>query len=270
MRHGGPIDEAQRARKDERRVRKGDARTARKDDARAARKEEARTAGAPPLTPPGAAAETEAPTSFDPLLADLPRARRRWQRTDPILADLARAHPPAPWPDANDDPFVSLARAIVHQQVSLAAGRTIYARFEAAVGGRVAPLAVLAAGEATVRGAGLSGQKTSYVLDLAARVADGELDFAGLAALDDDAATAQLVQVKGIGAWSAKMFLLFHGARPDICPWEDLGVRLAVERFYGVDAKETAAWIRDVARPLWSPYNSLAARVLWNARRADD
>jgi DNA-3-methyladenine glycosylase II len=204
---------------------------------------------------------------LEPLLADLAAAIDHWRPTDPVLADLAQAHPPGPWPDANDDPFVALVRAIVHQQVSLAAGRTIYGRFEAAVG-QVAPGPVLAAGEHALRGAGLSGQKTSYVLDLAARVADGSLDLARLGDASDDEVVAALTQVKGIGVWSAKMFLLFHLQRPDVCPWEDLGVRIAVTSFYGIPEGEATAWLRDEARPRWSPYNSLAARVLWNARRA--
>ncbi len=202
----------------------------------------------------------------DPVLAHLPAAIAHWRTTDPVLAELAESDPPGAWPDDNDDAFVSLCRAIVHQQVSLAAGRTIYGRFEAAVG-TVAPAHILAAGEETLRGAGLSGQKTSYLLDLSGRVQDGLLHIDALHAMDDEAATAALVAVKGIGVWTAKMFLLFHLGRLDVCPWEDLGVRLSVERFYGLPEKEAAAWIRHDAQARWSPYNSLAARVLWNARR---
>lgn len=201
-------------------------------------------------------------------LRALPDVIRHWQTTDPVLAGLAESDPPSPWPPDADDAFTSLCAAITHQQVSLAAGRTIFARFRDAVGGAVTPDGVLGAGEAVLRGAGLSGQKTAYVLDLAAKVVDGDLDLEGLADRDDEAAVAALTEVKGIGVWSAKMHLLFHLGRPDVCPWEDLGVRLAVERFYGVPEKDAAAWIRDEARPNWSPYNSLAARVLWNARRS--
>lgn len=205
----------------------------------------------------------------DALLVLLPEAVAHWRTTDPVLAGLTEAHPLEPWQDDVSDPFVALARAIVHQQVSMAAGRTSYGRFEAAVGGAVAPGPVLAAGEAVLRSAGLSGQKAGYLLDLAGKVADGKLDLGALRDLDDEAATAALTMVRGIGVWSAKMHLLFHLARPDVCPWEDLGVRLAVERFYGVPEQEAAAWIRDEARARWSPYNSLAARVLWNARRVE-
>lgn len=207
-------------------------------------------------------------TATDPLLRNLSAAIRHWHESDPTLADLAQAHPPEPWPDHNDDPFVALARAIVHQQVSMAAARTIYGRFEQAVG-RVAPQEVMQAGEPALRAAGLSTQKTTYLLDLAARCASGELDLAGLQEMEDTLAVLALTQVRGIGVWSAKMFLIFHLHRPDVCPHEDLGVRLAVEKFYGVPEKEAAKWLQE-REAAWSPWNSLAARVLWHARRADD
>lgn len=201
-----------------------------------------------------------------PLLADLDAAVAHWRTTDPVLAGLATRVPPEPWPEHDPDPFVDLCMSITHQQVSLAAGRTIYGRFVDAVGGAVTPGAVLAAGEARLRGAGLSGQKTGYILDLAARVDDGSLPIHDLARLDDDAVLAALTAVRGIGVWTAKMFLLFHLRRPDVCPWEDLGVRLSVEQHYGIPAGDAAAWLRDEARRRWSPHNSLAARVLWSAR----
>ncbi len=212
----------------------------------------------------------DAVESTDRVLATLPAAVAHWRTTDPVLADLARSDPPQPWAARDPDPFVDLCTSITHQQVSLEAGRTIYARFEAAVGGAgtVRPATVLAAGEDALRGAGLSRAKARYVLDLAARVESGDLDLGSLADLDDDAVVAALTAVQGIGAWTAKMFLLFHLGRPDVCPWEDLGVRLAVQRFYGVPEKQAAAWLRDEARARWSPYNSAAARVLWTARRS--
>lgn len=148
----------------------------------------------------------------------------------------------------------------------MAAGQTIWSRVEAATDGT--PEGFVAAGEQRLRAAGLSRQKAAYCLDLAARTLEGSLDWDALAALDDDEATRTLTAVKGIGTWTAKMFLIFHLGRPDVCPWEDLGVRLAVQRFYDVPATDTARWLRDEACPRWSPHNSLAARVLWNARRA--
>lgn len=187
-----------------------------------------------------------------------------WTKADPVLADLARSTDIPRRLEREADAFTSLVRSIVHQQVSLAAGTTIFGRVAEATG--PTPDGVLAAGEVRLRAAGLSRAKVGYILDLAARVADGSLDLAALAELDDDAATAALTQVRGIGAWSAKMHLIFHMGRPDVCPWEDLGVRLAVERFYGVPMPDTTKWLK-AQQAKWSPFNSLAARVLWAARR---
>jgi len=202
------------------------------------------------------------PPRLDALLAALPAAIQHWTSRDPVLADLARQTQVEPWPAARD-PFSSLCVSIIHQQVSLAAGRTIYGRFAALVGD-VTPANVMAVGEG-IGAAGLSRQKTGYILDLAASAGDGTLD--GLDSLSDAEVTARLTQVKGIGVWSAKMFLLFQLGRLDVCPWEDLGVRLAVARFYGVPEAQAARWLRDEAQPRWAPYNSVAARVLWAARR---
>ncbi len=203
----------------------------------------------------------------DALLASLPAAIDDWSTTDSVLADLARRYPPHELPvEVLGDGFASLAQAIIHQQVSLAAGRTIHGRFVAAVGGVVVPSAVLEAGEVVLRGAGLSGQKASYILDLAAQTESGELDFDGFSGMSDQMIIASLTRVRGIGTWTAKMHLLFHLQRPDVCPWEDLGVRLAVERFYGVPEKRAASWLRDEACLRWRPHNSLAARVLWHAK----
>lgn len=199
----------------------------------------------------------------DPILAALPAAIAHWRGRDDILVELAEETELEPWADPRDDPFASLATAIVHQQVSLAAGRTITKRLIDLVG-ELRAENVLRHGPA-IRQAGVSQQKTGYILDLAARSKEGLLDE--LDDLDDEAIVERLTQVKGIGVWSAKMYLLFHLGRLDVCPWEDLGVRLSVERFYGVPEKEAAPWIRDTARPRWEPYNSVAARVLWAARR---
>lgn len=187
-----------------------------------------------------------------------------WRRTDPVLAELA-ATTELPQRAHSVDPFASLVEAITHQQVSIAAGRTIHARVIQTTGGT--PAGTLAAGEIALRAAGLSRAKVASVLDLAGRVSSGELDLHALDALDDEAAIQQLIAVRGIGVWTAKMHLLFHMDRPDVCPWEDLGVRLAVVRFYGVPDAEAARWIQSVGRAQWTPHNSLAARVLWAARR---
>ncbi len=201
----------------------------------------------------------------DRLLMQLPQAIQHWSSTDPVMARLAHDHPPEPIPPQVADPFASLVASITNQQVSLAAGRTIYGRVVEAVG-ELSPTAVLAAGENALRGAGLSRAKTASVLDLAARCADGTLNLAALDTLDDDEVHQQLVAVRGIGVWTAKMFLMFHLQRPDVSAPEDLGLRIAVAHFYGGSDGDAAQILRQRA-PLWSPHNTLASRVLWRARR---
>lgn len=199
----------------------------------------------------------------DPLLALLPKARRRWASTDPILHAIAKEHPPRPRPETREDPFAALVSSIAHQQVSLAAGRAIYARLES-LGG--SPDALLAAGPDGLRAAGLSRPKVAYVLDLSERVRSGALDLSRLGAMTDTDIIAALTEVKGIGVWTARMFLIFHLARPDVVAPEDLGLQIAVARAYKVPRNRAAAKMTKMARA-WSPYGSVASLTLWNWRR---
>lgn len=198
------------------------------------------------------------------MLDTLPVAMAHWARTDPELARLAGEVAVERREEDEPDPFRALVRAIVHQQVSLAAGRTIYGRLADRTG--PTPEGILAAGELALREVGLSRAKANYCLDLAQQVDDG-LDLAALSRLEDAEVIHQLTRIKGIGIWSAKMHLIFHMNRPDVLASEDLGVRLAVEKFYGVPEKQAAAWLEQEAKPKWSPHCTLACRVLWAARR---
>jgi DNA-3-methyladenine glycosylase II len=165
----------------------------------------------------------------------------------------------------NGGGFHELADAIVSQQISIQAAAAIWKRLEATLG-VVTPQQVVAAEDATLRAAGLSGQKVRYLRDLAERVADGRLDLAGLHALDDAAAIAQLVAVKGIGRWTAEIYLLFGLGRPDVLPADDLGLRYAVQQFYGFSEPPKAAEVRTVGER-WRPHRSIASWYLWRARR---
>ncbi|MBW3582671.1 MAG: DNA-3-methyladenine glycosylase 2 family protein [Euryarchaeota archaeon] len=205
----------------------------------------------------------------DPIAALVPKACRRWSRTDPVLAHLAKRYPLPPSPLVEPDGFRSLVSSIIHQQVSLAAGRAIHERLRRALGGRISPTGILRVGEEALRAAGLSRSKAAYITDLAGRTKRKEIDFRSLHALPDDAVVDILTQVKGIGTWTAKMFLMFHLHRPDVCAPEDLGLRLAVVRFYDVPEQEAWAFMEE-NHQRWSPYATVAARVLWNARRAVD
>lgn len=195
----------------------------------------------------------------------MPKARRRWARTDRILARLAKDHPPVPRPIGDSPPFEALVVSITHQQVSLGAGRAIFARLSEATAGDVSPKAVLGLGPDGLRAAGLSRPKVAYVLDLAERCDRGSVDFVRLASASDEEVVARLTAVKGIGVWTAKMFLLFHLGRPDVLAHEDLGVQIAVANAYGVPRESAAAKIRELG-PAWSPYSSVAALTLWNWR----
>ncbi len=161
--------------------------------------------------------------------------------------------------------FHELADAIVGQQISIQAAAAIWRRLEAALGS-VTPQQVIAIDDPSLRAAGLSGQKVRYLRDLAERVVDGRLDLAGLPQIDDDAAIAQLTAVKGIGRWTAEIYLLFGLGRPDILPADDLGLRYAVQQFYAFSEPPAAAQVRTVGEP-WRPYRSVAAWYLWRARR---
>lgn len=202
----------------------------------------------------------------DPLLALVPKARRRFARSDPKLHAILKEHPlPARSLDFSD-PFEALVGSITHQQVSIAAGRAIYARVEAACGGAIRPEGVLRAGPDALRAAGLSRPKASYVLDLAEKARTKTVDLDGLPAMEDEAIVEALTSVKGIGVWTAKMFLLFHLRRPDVLPHEDLGLQIAVSRLYKVPRAKAAEKMRRLG-PDWSPYASVASLALWNWRR---
>ncbi|MCA1811506.1 MAG: DNA-3-methyladenine glycosylase 2 family protein [Halobacteriales archaeon] len=196
-----------------------------------------------------------------------PEAERHWKKTDPVMHRLSKRNPvPQEQVIPGDDGFAALVTSITHQQVSLAAGRSIHAKLLKTLGGKATPRRVLNRSEEELRGAGLSRSKAAYILDLADKTLRGEVEFARFPDLEDETIMAELTAVKGIGTWTAKMFLLFHLQRPDVFAPEDLGLRIATGLAYGV-APEKAAAHMERMRPLWSPYNSVAARVLWQSRR---
>jgi DNA-3-methyladenine glycosylase II len=161
-------------------------------------------------------------------------------------------------------PFESLARAIVYQQLSGKAAATIYGRVAAACGGEPTPDSVRAVPDRALREAGLSGQKLSYLRDLSSRVASGKLDLARISRHRDEAIVEQLVAVKGIGRWSAEMFLIFRLNRPDVLPVGDLGIRKAVQRAYGLRKLPEADRIAKIAEP-WRPWRTAATWYLWRS-----
>lgn len=163
------------------------------------------------------------------------------------------------------DPFQALLRAIVAQQVSAKAARTVYERITALVPGPVVgPKALLALDPEVLRATGLGPTKTRYVRDLAEHVRDGRLPLASLDALDDAAVIRALTDVRGIGVWTAEVFLIFQLQRHDVFPAADLALLTAIQRVYGKRARPTPPQARRFAER-WRPYRSVAAWYLWRS-----
>jgi DNA-3-methyladenine glycosylase II len=167
--------------------------------------------------------------------------------------------------DRHDDRFLAIARIITGQQVSTAAARTIWGRVLEAFGGAPTAEAVAAEGaEDTLRGAGLSGRKASYVAGVARAIVAGELRPDELEDMDDEAVIETLTALKGLGRWSAEMFLIFDLGRPDVFSGGDLGLRHGIRIAYGMDEPPTPQEAEEIAER-WSPHRSLASLYLWEA-----
>ena len=191
--------------------------------------------------------------SLDELAAREPR----------IAAALAAAGYPEP--RISEPGYQTLLRAIVGQQVSVASAASLWAKLTAAVGDPPDPADLLAASDETLRAAGLSRQKASYARSLAEEVVSGRLDFAGLPA-DDEEAIAELVRVKGIGRWTAEVYLLFAEGRTDIWPAGDLAVQIETGRIMGLEGKPSEKRVRELAEA-WRPHRGAFAIFTWHHRR---
>jgi DNA-3-methyladenine glycosylase II len=186
---------------------------------------------------------------------------------DPDLGGiLARHGPPPLW--AREPGFATLVAIILEQQVSLRSGAAALERLDRAAGG-VTATRVAALGEERAREAGLTRQKARYVVGLAERVVDGRLDPDALAAATDDDVRARLVEVPGIGRWTADIYLLMALGRPDVWPDGDLALALGVRRAKGLAAVPDAVAQRSIAEA-WRPWRAVAARLLWQAYLAGE
>lgn len=198
-------------------------------------------------------------------------ATRALGQRDRVLKKLIRAYPGIHL-RRRSDPFTTLARAIVGQQISVKAAESIWWRFVATVGPqagaaafpRLDPLAVAATGVAPLRICGLSERKAAYLRDLATHFASGALDPKQWRKLDDEALIRALTEVKGIGRWTAEMFLIFHELRADVLPVDDLGLQRAIAVHYRDGKPVAPAAIRALAEP-WRPYRSVATWYLWRS-----
>jgi DNA-3-methyladenine glycosylase II len=162
------------------------------------------------------------------------------------------------------DHYGSLVRSIVGQQVSTKAAAAIFRRLTDRFGGRTpTPQEVLADDPEELRAAaGLSGAKLRYLYSLAQHIEDGSLQLERLDSLDDDAVLRELTAVKGIGPWSAQIFLMFHLGRPDVLPVGDLGIRKAMMQLYALEVLPLAPAMEEISQP-WRPYRTMACRYLW-------
>src|SRR3954452_7523653 len=196
---------------------------------------------------------------------DFARARRALMRRDPILAPVIRRckarslldTPPA-------DPFPALVRTITSQQISTKAAATIHGRLVASLPRGVTPQALLALTDEQLRAAGLSRQKTVYLRDLAVKVESGELPVHALHELTDEEVIDAIVKVKGLGRWSAEMFLMFRLHRPDVLPLDDLGIVNAMQRLYGLRKRPKPDRMRKIGEA-WRPYRTVACWYLWRS-----
>jgi len=166
------------------------------------------------------------------------------------------------------DAYGALLRAIVGQQLSTKAARTIYLRVLDLFGGTTpSPEQLLEASEEDLRGCGLSGRKTEYVRDLARHVLGGELELDRLEELKDEQVIEEIVAVRGLGRWTAEMFLLFHLQRPDVLSGGDLGIRKAIQVEYGLAEMPTPTRVLEIGER-WRPHRSLASLYLWESLAA--
>ena len=199
------------------------------------------------------------------------RAVRQLSQSDPVLHGLIRAYPQYHL-RRRSNAFTALARAIVGQQISVKAADAVWRRFVTAADPgqsevdfpEVAPTLVVALTPDALRSAGLSQRKAEYMHDLARRFADGSLNPATWTTLDDEALIEALVAVKGIGRWTAEMFLMFHELRADVFPIADLGLQKAIRLHYAGDDALSLEEMQALAES-WRPYRSVATWYLWRS-----
>lgn len=200
------------------------------------------------------------------------RAERHLERCDPVLGSLVRRVGACRLAARHrGDHLTALVSSLVSQQLSTKAAAAIFARVLAlAPGGAIVSHAAMAGiADDDLRTAGLSRQKIAYLRDLVAHVADGRLDLDTLADLSDEVVIARLTAVKGIGRWTAEMFLMFRLQRPDVLPVGDLGILKAVERLYGLPTRPKPERLSMIGEA-WRPYRSVACWYLWQSLELDE
>jgi len=190
------------------------------------------------------------------------RARRSLARRDPVMAGIMRAHPRI-FLVRRGEPFLTLARAIVGQQISVKAAQSVWDRVLACVG-EVTPQNVLSRPRPELRACGLSERKTEYIADLAQHFANGSIHLQRWPQMADEQIIAELVEVRGIGRWTAEMFLIFNLLRPDVYPLDDLGLQKGIRVAYFRGRKVALSTMRRLGER-WRPWRSVATWYLWRS-----
>lgn len=191
------------------------------------------------------------------------KAINHLKKSDPVLAAIIERVGPCRM-EFGPPEFHSLAEAIVYQQLNGKAAVTIFKRFAALAGDPVTPEGILKLTDAQLRGVGLSKQKSSYLKDMAARAARGELDFTRLPEMTDDEVIKHLTQVKGVGVWTAHMFLMFTLKRSNVLPTGDYGIQVAMKKHYKKRKMPKPEVMARIAKS-WEPYRSVACWYLWRS-----
>jgi len=191
------------------------------------------------------------------------KAINHLKKSDPVLAAIIERVGPFHM-EYGPPEFHSLAEAIVYQQLNGKAAVTIFNRFAALAGEPLTPAGILKLTPEQMRSVGLSKQKSSYLFDMAERAAKGQLDFRRLHELPDDEVITHLTQVKGVGVWTAQMFLMFSLKRPNILPTGDFGVQMAIKKHYNKRKMPKPLQMQKIAK-CWEPYRSIACWYLWRS-----
>ncbi len=185
------------------------------------------------------------------------------KKADPVLRSIIERVGPFRM-EYGPPEFHSLAESILYQQLNGQAAATIFKRFTDLAGDPLTPEGILKLNDEQLRGVGLSKQKSAYLKDLAIKTRDGLLNFARLPDMTDDEVIKHLTQVKGIGVWTAHMFLMFTLRRPDVLPTGDYGVQAAIKKHYRKRKLPKPHVMEKIAKP-WAPYRSIACWYLWRS-----
>jgi DNA-3-methyladenine glycosylase II len=191
------------------------------------------------------------------------KAKRALARRDPVLGAIMRRHPRV-YMTVRGEPFMTLARAICGQQISVKAAQSVWDRVCACLEQKISPEAVVAADRKNLRACGLSDRKTEYIADLAQHFVDGKIHARNWPQMSDEDIIAELTDVRGIGRWTAEMFLMFNLLRPDVLPLDDLGLQKGIRLNYFKGRKISLGRMRKLGES-WRPWRSVATWYLWRS-----